>query len=171
MKNIFLTGFMCAGKTTAGQILSRRLGLSLADSDALAEKTAGLPVAEIVATRGLAAFRRIEAACVKELAAGRDRVIALGGGVYPSRRWKKTLAAGGTVVFLYCPWPELEKRLKSARGPRPLLKGPWARARLRAKRLYNRRLAFYRKADIMVSTSGLSPARAAALIIKRLAEK
>lgn len=171
MKNVFLTGFMCAGKTTVGKMLARRLGLPLADSDALVKRRAGRTIAELVEKRGLAAFRKKEAACVRELAQGRGRVVALGGGVYPSRRWEKTLAAGGTTVFLYCPWRELNKRLESARGPRPLLKGSWAAAGRRAGKLYARRLGFYRRADITVNTSGLTPARTAALIIKKLAKK
>ena len=159
---------MGAGKTSAGKLLARALGLPLADSDALAEKKAGLSVSEIVKKRGLAAFRKLEAACVKELAAGRGRVIALGGGVYPSRRWKRALAGSGITVFLYCPWAELEKRLKPEAGSRPLLKGTWAAAGPRAKKLYAARLRFYRRADITVNTSGLTPAQTAAEIKKAI---
>jgi shikimate kinase len=168
VRNIFLTGFMCAGKTSAGKLLARALGRPLADSDALAEKKAGRSVSWIVEKRGLAAFRELEAACVKELAAGRGRVIALGGGVYPSRRWKTTLAAAGITVFLHCPWPELEKRLKPEAGTRPLLKGAWAAAGPRAKKLYSARLRFYRRADITIDTRGLTPAQTAAKIKKAI---
>ncbi len=168
LRNVFLTGFMCSGKTTAGRLLARSLGLAFADSDTLAEKRAGFSIAAIAEKSGMAAFRRLEAACVKELAAGRGRVIALGGGVYPSSRWRKTLKDGGTVVFLHCPWPELKKRLQAARGPRPLLKGPWDRAAARAEKLYARRLPFYRKAGITVSTSRLTPAATVAAIIEEL---
>lgn len=159
---------MCSGKTTAGRLLARSLGLAFADSDALAEKRAGRSIAAIAERSGLAAFRRLEAACVKELASGRGRVIALGGGVYPSRRWEKILKAGGTVVFLHCPWPELKKRLKAARGPRPLLKGPWEKSAARAEKLYARRLPFYLKAGITIKTSGLTPAKTVAVITKEL---
>lgn len=166
LRNVFLTGFMCSGKTTAGRLLARRLGLAFADSDALVEKRAGRSIAAIAERSGMAAFRRLEAACVKELAAGRGRVIALGGGVYPSRRWHKTLKNGGTTVFLHCPWAELEKRLQAARGPRPLLEGPWEAAAARAEKLYARRLPLYQKAAITVKTSGLTPAATAAAIVK-----
>jgi len=168
LRNVFLTGFMCSGKTTAGRLLARSLGLAFADSDALVEKKTGRSIAALAEKSGMAAFRRLEAACVKELAAGRGRVVALGGGVYPSRRWSRTLKNGGTVVFLHCPWPELKKRLKAASGPRPLLKGPWERAAARAEKLYARRLPFYLKAGITVKTSGLTPTATAAAIIKEL---
>lgn len=159
---------MCSGKTGAGRLLARRLGLRFADSDALAERRAGMTIAALAAARGMGAFRKLEAACVRELAAGKGRVIALGGGVYPSRRWQRALAEGGVTVFLHCPWPELEGRLRGARGPRPLLGGNWESAAARAGKLYKKRLPFYRLADITVRTAGLSPAGTAAAIARGL---
>ncbi|HBA59714.1 MAG TPA: hypothetical protein DCZ92_02605, partial [Elusimicrobia bacterium] len=35
LKNVYLTGFMCAGKTTAGRALARLLRLPFLDSDKL----------------------------------------------------------------------------------------------------------------------------------------
>jgi len=166
--NVYLTGFMCAGKTTAGRALARLLGRPFYDSDLLIEKKTGKKPHVLIKERGLPAFRTIEAAQVRALAGRRGCVIALGGGVYPSRRWEKLLQATGSVVFLRCRWPELEKRLKAARGPRPLLAGPWETARRRAKKLYARRLPFYRKARVTVDTSAPPPERAAKLIRKEL---
>ncbi len=168
VRNIFLTGFMCAGKTSAGKLLARALGLPLADSDALVERKAGKSIFKIVKNSGLAAFRKLEAGCVKELAAGTGHVIALGGGIYPSRRWKSTLSASGITVFLHCPWAELEARLQPEAGTRPLLKGSWAAAGPRAKKLYAARLPFYRLADLTITTGGLTPAQTAEKIKKAL---
>jgi shikimate kinase len=167
VRNVFLTGFMCAGKSSAGRLLARRLGLRFADSDRMAERRAGMTIAELAARSGMAAFRKLETACVKELAAGRGRVVALGGGVYPSRRWRRALA-GGVTVFLDLPWPELERRLRTARGPRPLLAGPWPKAAARAEKLLKKRLPYYRLADITVRAGGLKPAAAAEAIAKGL---
>ena len=168
LKNVYLTGFMCAGKTTSGLALARCLGLPFRDSDELIEKAAGKTLAELVKEKGLPRFRHIEAALVRTLAASGGQVIALGGGVFPSRKWKKLLETSGITVFLYCPWPELEKRLKKARGPRPLLAGPWKEAAGRAEKLYSSRLPFYEQAGIRVSTAGVEPRRAAELIKKLL---
>lgn len=167
VKNIFLVGFMCAGKTSAGRLLARRLGRPFADSDRLVEKTAGRTVLAITAASGLAAFRKLEAAQVKELSGGNGKVVALGGGVYPSGKWRSRLAAGVTV-FLYCGWEALEPRLKKFRAGRPLLAGPWEKAAARAKRLYAERLPHYRRADIVTDISGLDPARSAAEITRAL---
>jgi shikimate kinase len=166
--NVYLTGFMCSGKTTAGRALARLLKADFFDTDELLESRSGLSVHEFIRRKGLRAFREFEAMQVCELAAFRGCVVALGGGVYPSRRWEKLLKSTGTVVFLRCPWPELEKRLKAARGPRPLLVGPWAKARRRARKLYASRLPGYEKADLAVSTAGVTPAMTAAGIRKKL---
>lgn len=166
--NIYLTGFMCAGKTSAGRALARALGRPFRDSDLRLERETGKKIYSLVGEQGLRRFRALEAALVTKLSEGRGQVIALGGGVYPSRRWEGLLKRTGTVVFLYCPWPGLESRLKAARGPRPLLSGPWEKAGPRAKKLYAARLPFYRRADLTVNTAGLSPDRAAELIVKKI---
>ncbi|MDD5209277.1 MAG: shikimate kinase [Elusimicrobiales bacterium] len=166
--NIYLTGFMCAGKTSAGALLARALRLPFKDSDALLRKKTGEKLAVIIRRDGLGVFRRLEAGLVKELAARGGQVIALGGGVYPSGRWLGLLKRTGTTVFLSCPWPELAKRLKGERSGRPLLDGPWDKALRRAKKLYAARLGFYRRADLTLDTAGLTPLQAAKKIKKAL---
>jgi shikimate kinase len=168
VKNVFLTGFMCAGKTLSGRPLARALKLPFYDSDLLLAKKAGTYLSAFIKARGLGAFRRLETAQVKELAARGGRIIALGGGVYPSRKWESLFKKTGITVFLYCPWPELEARLMAARAPRPLLDGPWEKAGPRAKKLYESRLKFYRRADITINTAGLTPAQVAGKTKKEL---
>jgi shikimate kinase len=168
VRNIYLTGFMCAGKTTAGALLARALRRPFRDSDALLRKKTGERLAVIIRRDGLGAFRRLEAALVKELSARGGQVIALGGGVYPSRRWEGLLKRTGETVFLHCPWPELVERLRTERPGRPLLDGTWERAAARAKKLYERRLDFYRRAGLTVSTGGTTPAQAAKKIKRAL---
>lgn len=166
--NIYLTGFMCAGKTLTGGALAAAMGLPFRDSDGLLRKKTGTKLAVIIRRDGLAVFRRLEAALVKELAARGGQVIALGGGVYPSRRWAGLLKRTGTTVFLDCPWPELAERLEAERSGRPLLDGPWEKALPRAKKLYETRLRFYRRADLRIGTAGLTPRQAAEKIKKAL---
>lgn len=165
--NVYLAGFMCSGKTSAGRLLARRLGRTFADTDALVERRSGFKVKELVARRGWAAFRRLEAAELRQLAAGGGRVVALGGGLYPSARWRGLLERTGVTVFLDCRWPVLERRLEKAAAGRPLLSGPWKTAAVRAKRLYLQRLPFYRRSALRADASG-KPARTAELIGEKL---
>lgn len=162
-KNIFLCGFMCSGKTLAGRALARLLRRPFADSDALLAKEHGAPAAELIRRRGLGAFRRLEAALVRRLAAGSGRVIALGGGYYPSGK-RAALLKSGVTVFLDCPWPELLDRCAKNASPRPLLAGGPGRA----EKLFRRRLPYYRRARLTVKAGGLGPAAAAAKIKKAL---
>ncbi|MDA8243463.1 MAG: hypothetical protein M0025_05015 [Elusimicrobia bacterium] len=162
---------MCSGKTLAGRALARALGRRFSDSDAAVKLSSGLSAGDFIRKKGLAAFRRAEAAAVGALARAGGGVVALGGGFYPSGRRARLLASTGVTVFLHCPWPELEKRLRAARGPRPLLAGPWEKAAARARKLYSARLPYYRRADITVSAAGLSPAAAAARIKKALKKR
>ena len=164
--NIYLSGFMCSGKTTAGAALARALHRPFFDSDLLLRKNAA--AAALIREKGLRAFRKIEGEHVKKLAAGRGLVIALGGGVYPSRRWRGLFKKTGITVFLSCPWPQLKARLEAGRAGRPLLDGPWKTTALRAKKLYSARLRFYRCADITINTAGLTPAQTAEKIKKAL---
>lgn len=165
--NVYLTGFMCAGKTLAGRLLARKLGRPFADTDTLVVRRAGLPVNGIVARLGWRAFRRLEAAELRRLASEGGRVVALGGGLYPSARWRGLLGRTGTTVFLDCRWPELARRLEKNASGRPLLAGPWKSAGPRVEKLHARRLPFYRLAAVRVDASG-TPARTAELIGKKL---
>lgn len=161
LKNIYLLGFMCAGKTLTGRKLAALLGRPFADSDAAVERAAGRSVSSIVGEQGLGAFRRLEAAAVRKLCARRGAVIALGGGIYPSRRWRGLLKRTGLTVFLDCGWRELERRLAANRRGRPLLAGEAAAALRRARRLLEKRLKYYEAADIDIDVTALTPGQAA----------
>ena len=55
---IALIGLMGAGKTTVAGVLGERLGVSVADLDAMIEAEEGRPIAEMFAEEGEAWFRR-----------------------------------------------------------------------------------------------------------------
>ena len=60
MKRIFLIGYMGAGKTTVGKVLSRQLGLSFIDLDHYIEGRYHKTVGQLFAEKGEDAFRDIE---------------------------------------------------------------------------------------------------------------
>src|SRR5712671_7247956 len=84
MPCVVLIGFMGAGKTTVGRALARRLHWNFLDLDDLIEQREHVTVAEIFASSGEAAFRRIESAALTALLQDRnaasDLVLALGAG-------------------------------------------------------------------------------------------
>ena len=77
---IVLIGFMGAGKTTVGHLLSARLGLPFVDSDLVIEQRSGRPVRQIFAEDGESAFRALEHEVIAGLLDGPDLVLAVGGG-------------------------------------------------------------------------------------------
>jgi shikimate kinase len=100
---IVLIGFMGAGKTTVGQLLSGQLGLLFLDADAVIEERAGCPVPQIFAERGEPAFRELEHETIAGLLAGPRTVLALGGGAVEDARTRRLLV-GAHVVYLHVPY-------------------------------------------------------------------
>jgi shikimate kinase len=167
--SIVLTGFMGAGKTTAGALLAERLGWRFADSDHLVEKRAGTSVAEIFERRGEAAFRALEADVITEAITGAEGgtgvVLALGGGALESAATRDFLAAqaGIRIVFLDAPLDTLLERCAGqANAPvRPVLRD---REGLAAR--WEARQPMYRQAHWTVATAGRSAEEVAACIVK-----
>jgi len=90
---LVLIGFMGAGKTTLAHRLAAHRAVAHVDTDALLEAHFGVPIAEVFARDGEAAFRAAEEEIVlRELAAGADRILSLGGGAVLSERVRAALA-------------------------------------------------------------------------------
>lgn len=100
MKNLILTGMMGCGKTTVGKLLSRRLGLELADTDALIEQREDRAVPDIFAQDGEAHFRALELALCRELSKRNGLIIACGGGLPMQDGAIATLKKTGLVFWL-----------------------------------------------------------------------
>ena len=72
-RRIVITGFMCAGKTTVGRELARRLSLPFLDLDDLVTEREGRTPAELIDERGEAAFRDAETRALRSaLGAGAE---------------------------------------------------------------------------------------------------
>ena len=80
MKRIFLIGYMGAGKTTVGKVLSRQLELSFIDLDHYIEGRYHKTVGQLFAEKGEDAFRDIERRMLREVAAFEDVLVSTGGG-------------------------------------------------------------------------------------------
>jgi shikimate kinase len=91
---IVLVGFMGAGKTTVGGLLSARLGVPFVDSDLVIEQRSGRPVRQIFAEDGEPAFRALEHEVIGGLLDGPDLVLAVGGGAAEHPGTRALLARG-----------------------------------------------------------------------------
>ncbi len=158
---IVLVGLSGSGKSTLAAALAERLGRPLIDLDREIEQREGAHPAELIAGRGEAAFRALEAAAVERACGVDGAVIATGGGavVDPLNRW--ALWHAGVVVWLDAPDDVLISRLQQHREQRPMLAGD-TRERLAGMRAA--RVRFYRAADVRIDTSGSADGLVAAVV-------
>jgi len=164
MKNIYLIGFMGSGKTSAGRALAKKLGRRFTDTDLLVQELSGLTPAGFIKKRGLKAWRRAEHSVFKITAGAAGRVVALGGGIMPTKALEPLFRKSGVTVYLECCEGGLFKRLAGDIEKRPLLGGDPFKAKLAIARLLKKRLPYYEKADLKINTCGLTPAQTAVKI-------
>ncbi len=122
-EHIVLIGFMGAGKSTVGRLLSEKLSIQLLDTDAMIEARAGMTISEIFSVRGEDAFRAIETDVLKELAQRQQpAVISTGGGMPMREENRRALRELGSVVYLQVKPETVCERLAND-TVRPLLAG------------------------------------------------
>jgi len=139
-RNVFLIGLMGSGKTTIGQMLAKRLGLSFVDSDHELERRTGVSVATIFEIEGETAFRAREAAMIDELTRRDGLVLGTGGGAVLNDDSRHALRLRGTTFYLHSTPETSFERVRRNRD-RPLLMVTDPLARLR--QLYEYRHPLY----------------------------
>ena len=123
MKCIILIGYMCAGKTTIGKALAKRLGRTFYDLDWYVEERFHKKIPQIFAAEGEARFRNLECRMLHEVAEFEDIVLACGGGTpcfYDNMDYMNAVAE---TVYLKASTETLCRHVAMSRGERPLLKG------------------------------------------------
>ncbi|MDR1380891.1 MAG: shikimate kinase [Tannerella sp.] len=121
MMRIFLIGYMGAGKTTLGKVLSRRMNLSYIDTDHFIENRYRKKVGEIFATEGEARFRDMERRILREVSEIENVVVSTGGGLPCYHGNMEIMNDAGTTVYLQVSVEELAARLQASRTVRPVL--------------------------------------------------
>ncbi len=170
-RNVFLVGFMAAGKTRVGRALARRLGRRFVDADLEIERSEGRAVPEIFALRGEAHFRRLEARTIARIARDSGQVVAVGGGAAMDAGNVASMRGSGVVIYLETPFGILFGRAeRQGRASRPVWRGATREARRRGMaRLYaERRGAYRRAAHIVLRPRDLSARAVAARAARRL---
>ena len=150
---VVLVGAMGAGKTTVGELLAKRWGTELRDTDRDIEDAQGRTISEIFVDDGEARFRELERAAVEEALHSHSGVLALGGGAVMDPKTREALV-GQRVVFLHVGLADAVRRVGLGTA-RPLLLG---NVRAQVKALLDQRLPVYRSvATVTVSTDGKPP--------------
>lgn len=162
VRNIILVGLMGSGKSTVARIIGERLGWRVCDLDLLITEKAGMTIPEIFAEKGEAYFRRLEKELLATVLQGEHLVVATGGGAILDEENRRVMKENGTMVYLRAEIKELCRRLGKGKG-RPLLAGGEPEEIL--ARLAREREAFYREAQVIVDTQGLTPEAVARQVI------
>jgi shikimate kinase len=161
--NISLVGFMGTGKTSAGKLVAKRLGMGYVDSDEEIEKQAGAKIPEIFSKLGEPRFRDMETRAILKLSQRDNQVVSCGGGAVLREENVRALKASGPVVCLTAS-PEVIFGRVRHETHRPLLRVPDPLGQVR--KLLAERAPFYAKADFTIDTSELSPEQVAAKVIE-----
>lgn len=164
-RNVFLTGFMGAGKTTVGRLLAELLQCPFIDLDELIVHREGRSIAVIFAEDGEDYFRACETAVLGELAERPVAVYATGGGIVVREQNRQAMHRLGRVVYLQCSWPTLQQRLLQGSG-RPLV--DTAKGWQEVAAIWSGRQAFYRDADIVIEVDSLTPQQVAQRVAQQL---
>ena len=158
-----------SGKSKVGRIFAAGLGVTVRDTDADIEESAGKPVSEIFVDDGEPRFRELERAAVLAALVEHDGVLSLGGGAVMDPATQEALekytADGGQVVFLDVPLAIAAQRVGMNQA-RPLLLGN-PRAQWQ-KLMTERRPTYERLATLTVVSSERPGEQVAAEIIEAL---
>lgn len=151
-KNIFLIGFMGAGKSTIAHTLKEQYDMQLIEMDEQIEAEQGMKISEIFAEKGEEYFRSLETALLTGLQQQDNTVVSCGGGV-PMRACNvEAMKKSGKVVYLSAQPETIYERVRHFHN-RPLLEGNMNVEYITG--LMNVRLPKYlAAADVTVETDG-----------------
>ena len=140
--NIALTGMPGCGKSTIGNILSKKLNKTFIDLDVEISNYAKKTPQEIINELGESEFRKIETEVLKKVLLNTGTVIALGGGAFISEENRELLSHSAVTVYV-----KRDLELLKTCG-RPLSKT------IGVKKLFEEREVFYNTADFSVDNNG-----------------
>lgn len=122
--NIYLIGFRCTGKTTAGKIIADKLHMEFIDADDEIVKQQGMPISDIVAKHGWEYFREKESGIIKEISSKDGQVVATGGGVILNMDNVVHMKKNGIIIWLRAKPETVKNRIlqdEKTRQSRPSL--------------------------------------------------
>lgn len=152
---IALIGMRGAGKSTLGSMLAKETGNRFVELDHEIEKDTGMPLGEIFSLYGQSGFRAIEKRTLERVLKENKRaVISVGGGVVSEEETFDFLLSHCYIVWIKARPEEHMSRVMAQGDLRPMAANNQAMDDLR--RILEAREPLYRKADLLLDTSGAS---------------
>ena len=166
--NIYLIGFMGAGKSTIGPLVAKALGWKFIDTDTLMVELAGQSIPQLFAVEKEAGFRKWENKAVTRVVQEKSCVVALGGGALIDRGNRALVAKSGVLIYLKAEVATLAARIEGS--DRPLMKGYQGDALLsHISAVLAEREPVYKIASLQIDTGGRSPEVCAVDILREVA--
>ena len=166
--NIFLIGFMGAGKSTISDYLKNALAMDVVEMDQCIVERQGMSISDIFETYGEEYFRELETNLLIEMQSQSNVVVSCGGGVPMRERNVVEMKKNGRVVLLTAKPETILERVKDNHD-RPLLENN-KNVSFIADLLEKRRAKYEAAADIVVETDGKSELEICEELIHRLRE-
>ncbi len=146
MNNLYIIGFMGAGKSTIGNLLKEKTKQNFCDLDIEIEKLTNLKISKIFEIYGERYFRKLETKILKDVVKQKNYIVATGGGTVLKRKNLKLIQKSGIIIFLNCPLSICLMRIKD-KTSRPLL----LNSKRKIENMFNKRQKKYLKiADITI---------------------
>ena len=148
--NIFLIGFMGAGKSTIARVLQKELDMELIEMDERIVEEQGMSINEIFEKKGEDGFRDIESQLVTDIGESHNSIVSCGGGVVIRPQNVENMKKSGKIIFLTATPQTILERVKNGKE-RPLLNGHMNVEYI--SELMEKRRQFYEDAsDVKVAT-------------------
>lgn len=167
-ENIFLIGFMGAGKSTAARMLKDRCKMQLLEMDEEIEAREKMKISEILKKKGEAYFRALETELLRELEERQGTVVSCGGGAAMRRRNVEAMKKSGRIIYLSARPDTVLSRVAHSHT-RPLLEGNMNEAYVRTM-MQERLPKYLAAADITVETDEKSAEEICTEIIRAVKE-
>ena len=146
-KNLVLLGMMASGKSTLGNLISKKLNKKFIDIDKIIEKNLNMTVAQIFEKEGEEFFRKEEEKVTLKYLTTTNSLIALGGGSFLNNKIREEVSKNSVSFWLNWKIKTILKRIsKNKRRPLAL--------KLNNKdlaNLYRKRVKFYKLSDYKVN--------------------
>ncbi|MGL5440002.1 MAG: shikimate kinase [Filifactoraceae bacterium] len=172
MKNIYLIGFMCSGKSSTAKQIARKLSIRVIDLDECIKKSFEMDIGSIFDIYGEEIFRQAESEILESIINSYPRgvVISLGGGTIFQGQNLELIRKTGIVIFLRATPQTIYIRASKSRIRRPLLEVEDKMGEI--KRLYESRESIYEQgAHIIVDIDGKTSYEVARLIISSIKKR
>ncbi len=151
MKNIILIGMPGSGKSTAGVLLAKKLGMDFIDTDLIIQNETLTSLQDIINSQGVKSFLELENMIVSKVNVEHS-VIATGGSVVYGEQAMQNLKRTGVCLYIKLSLSEIEKRLNNLES-----RGIAMEKNQTLQSLLDEREALYTEyADVTVDTDGMT---------------